>query len=249
MLFQAVLIKKIKTEGYKPKIYPVLTESNFLTKNILRWKIHKPLFKTFFPNLKFSNADLISIIYSLFSFYFSKTIKRPFNKFLFTETDYDLHNSYHQCLHFMGYYQSKEFLSKNKQYVKHVITELQKNIQTLDGDKIVFHFRGSDSNNLNENINRLNSIIKTEEEITIITDDPSLLENNGFTPKSNNKIVNDSELNDFISLCSAKKKLYISNSTFSWWASNLVSKDCTVYMGKNIYDELGYYGDGKLVVS
>jgi hypothetical protein len=248
VLFQIVFLKKLCAEGFEINIYPIFTKNNFITKNVLRWKVHNTIYKSMFNNLRYSNKGYIFAFFAFLFFFISKIKNRSFNKFLFTPSGSDLQENYYNSLHFMGYYQSKEFLSKNKHYVRQVISELKNHIQFLDGLITVYHFRGSDSPHLKENLMHLKSIIKNEKKLTIITDDPDCIKKNINLFNSNSKIISDSVLNDFISLSSAKKKLYTTNSTFSWWASNLVSRDCTVYMSRKMYDNLGYYGDGSLVI-
>ena len=53
---------------------------------------------------------------------------------------------------------------------------------------------------------------------------------------------NKNPLDDF-NLMVFSKKLYCSPSTFSWWASHMVSDSTEIIFPKFLYDNLGYHGN------
>ena len=114
-----------------------------------------------------------------------------------------------------------------------------------ENNKYVAHLRMTDSPESKKNLNLLTKIIKNKKDKILILTDYKAIKNHLNNHDIN--IESNFAKDDFLKLCSAKKELYCSNSTFSWWASHFVSEKCKIYMPRELYEKYGYYGKSKVV--
>ena len=160
ILFQSIFIKKVISDGFKINVYSVFTEKNILTKYLLNWKIHQPAYKELLEKKSIEKVSIMFSVYILLSFYIAKFFKKPPNEYLFTKSGLDVVKNYEKYNHFMGYYQNKEFLIKNKLHIESIISEIKSNLPKKYDEKVVYHFRGGDAKYLNENINILKNVLE-----------------------------------------------------------------------------------------
>ena len=247
IMFQFVLVNRLVDLGCEVIIYDNFITKNFITKNILRWNIQNDFYKIYFKknNITINQSSFVKSLIDLFIFYISKILKKPVLNYLYNPTKIELNNSFSKNNIFMGYFQNKTFLKNSKSAINTTAMSIRKFVIINPADNLA-HFRGSDSGYLNYNLTILKKSIKNLKNITVITDDKSKLES--LLKNKNLSIVSNTPLLDFSSLCSAKKILICSNSTFSWWAANVVEKDVNIIMPQKLYETLGFYQSNNLTI-
>ena len=247
IMFQFVLINRLIDLGYKVIIYDNFITNNFITKNLLRWKIQNDFYKIYFKNnnIIINQSSFIKSLIDLLIFYLSKILKKPVLNYQYNPTSIELGNSFSNNNIFMGYFQNKTFLGKSKSAINTTVMSIR-NIVIINPIDNLAHFRGGDSGHLNYNFRILKESIKNLKNITIVTDDILRLES--LLRNKNLSIVSNTPLLDFSFLCSAKKTLICSNSTFSWWAANIVENDVNIIMPLKLYETLGFYQSNNLTI-
>ena len=241
-LFQLVLYYKLLDEGHLIRFNTQLTKKNIYTK-YLRWKVHLDISHNIFPSNHHINLNFYETLFTIIKFRISKL----FNKVVLNSFFYQENNNLNKSKHIIGYFQDKNFLKSNKIYINKVVEKLKSNFYDIKfKSQVVIHFRGKDSNNLESNKKYLKKILKKEKlnHITIITDDKKSIDN--YLLSKNINVVSSSILNDFKYLCNASKKLYCSDSTFSWWAAHCVNIKCEVFMPEKLMYKHGFYSESKI---
>jgi hypothetical protein len=247
IMFQFVLINRLIDLGYKVIIYDNFITNNFITKNILRWKIQNDFYKIYFENnnIRINHAGFVESLIDLSIFYFSKILKIPVLNYLYNPTASELSSSFSKNNMFMGYFQNKTFLENSRSAINITVKSIRKFVIVNPIDNCA-HFRGGDTGYLNYNLAILEKSLKHLKNITIVTDDTLKLES--LLRNKNLSIVSNKPLVDFSSLCSARKTLICSNSTFSWWAANIVDNDVNIIMPLKLYETLGFYQSNNIKI-
>ena len=245
-LYQISLGFFLEKKGFNVSYNFFMTKKNFFTK-LLRWKTYDDSYQI--PGIKQVKISFFLRFMILVKFLFSKIFKNSFCKAKFVLPKDILEELDFKKIRFIcGYFQEKHQILFFREGVKKTINllseEKSNKFQILHSTENIIHFRGGDSNLLNENRKILEILKKSDEKWFIITDDPLFIENE--VGLINIHLINSSPLNDFFMLSSAKNKLICSNSTFSWWASHLVSSKTNVFFPKNLHIKSSYLGKGKV---
>lgn len=240
IMFQFVLINKLKELGYTVVIYDIFLKNNIITKRVLKWNLQNDFYKLYFKKNKIpiESSSIVNSFYAIFLFYFSKLYNKSFFGHLFNSTNSEIHTNFHLNNSFMGYFQTKDFLEKNPSAFKITLESIRKIIIHHQIDSVV-HYRGNDSGYSKDNLSYLKKAITGLHNFTIVTDNRDFIVDQleGF----NLSIVSNTPLLDFSILCGAQKNFICSNSTFSWWAAHLLKEDVKVTFPKNIFEQLGFY--------
>lgn len=241
IFFQMILYYKLLAENQStPTVFKNLTEKNKIT-SLINFQVHKNYYKYFFPEIKFKDASFFQYFIAVILFKLSKTFNIQIFEFHFVKPKQEELISTKKNMNYLGYFQSRSFLSSNKFYFDLVLKNIRSKIQDFN-NKNVFHFRANDSIYKEKNIDILKKLIALhQDDLVIVTDDKVKFKSiiNNF---NENNLISSDILTDFSILCSAKCKLYCSISTFSWWSSHLVQKNCEVYLDKEMLKIHGYHG-------
>lgn len=245
IMFQFVLINRLIDLGYDVVIYDNFLKDNFITKHLLRWKLQNDFYKIYFEknNITINHSSHFKFLIDLFMLSLSKFKKKAFFKYIFNPTSSDLNHSSLNNKVFMGYFQNKAFLENSQFAIKTTVNGIRKFIVHIPEENVV-HFRGGDSGHSNNNVKMMEKILTRIENIKIVTDDISKLKK--VLLNKNLDVVSNSPLIDFSILCSAQKTLVCSNSTFSWWAANVVKKEVKIIMPSKLYNTIGFSKANKL---
>jgi hypothetical protein len=243
VLFQILAFNVLKDKTSEVKFVDTLTKKNFITKS-LGWTIHKPLYKDIINEDDVINISVFkSLLICFFAFISLKfRIKNKISNFY--SSNYEINNDISNNI--FGYFQSKDFLSANKNKIIQLGRELNKLYNLNDENLVVVHYRKGDSDwakDCDDYYNKINLILENEVlPIIVVTD--SLFDAEIFFKRiSNLKIINSTNaIDDFKYLVSAKK-IYCAPSTFSWWAAHSTSNDSEVVMPDFLIKLLGYYGN------
>jgi len=215
-VFFQILVGEIFTQkGYNVKYIDILCNSNFLTKYILKWKIHDPEYLRFVGNRKIEKANFYTLVWRIFNFGLSKIFRIPVNNHVwdkYSTTSY----------FYLGYFQNNEILLNNFYLINSLAREWSSCLPKVRIIQKAIHFRGRDSLFRNQNENFLLNAIKSHPDLVIITDHVELAK----VLAPNNEVISFSVIEDFALLVSVEGILFISDSTFSLWAAlfNLNSK-------------------------
>ena len=155
-----------------------------------------------------------------------------------------------------GYFQNKSELNfKFVQRIKTGINDycIRRNLVLASSDELVIHFRGGDYN-LNSEFKQPSNFFEAQRElfedfdkITIITNDVDKAVLNYSKLADRSKLTFKSSENSIDDFCyiASSKNLVISNSTFSWWASEL-SEAKIIYQPKVFFPHLRNWEPGTL---
>ena len=139
----------------------------------------------------------------------------------------------------VGYFQSKRHVSvasiiKTSTILKNIL-----NIDSIRMEKFVLHLRGGDfsiATRISDTDLRKAALESIDQRLDfeIVTDDPKYAEHCTDNLNIKAKIISNDPYNDFLSMCSANN-LYLSNSTFSFWAGNVAKLNgaAKVYLPDN----------------
>ena len=230
VLFQyiaASFLKEVKSKNLL--INDMLINENFITTNILNWKIHPFIAEELFKE-KFHFINKFHF-FGLFNLLISRLIKRPFINSIYQRTDFCNLNSDSKFL--LGYYQNLSFYDKIwfDSKLNEIATFFDIKPHT---DRIAVHFRGADSLWAKTNSNYYKIIfreIKTlNKKIYFVTDDTKkCLELIKKYEIANYSFYSSSIKDDFKFLAESQT-IYCSPSTFSWWSSILNSASKNIIM-------------------
>jgi hypothetical protein len=249
VLFQILFALKFDRKSIQ--IVPVLTDKNFFTK-FLKFTIHKKVYEPLFKELNFSSysPSFLKSLFILFKSLISKKIKAPFLDTYFYPYD-EVGQTAKNNINYFGYFQNKDILEKYNVEITILNTAILSVFkpQKLTRE-VVVHFRLGDSDWAKANLQYYDEIKKLlileKQEITIVTD--SIEEARGFFSNCNIKqIFSKSPAEDFKIMLEAVT-LYTAPSTFSWWAGQFLSQNCTVIISSFVHNRLGYHGDSNLKV-
>lgn len=223
------------TLGKDTKLSSKLTEKNIYTR-ILQWQIHDKSYSELVQSRIVSEGNLWRFLLLLIS----KISKSQILGHSYGITKCNLRSSF-----FMGYYQEKKFILNNKDKFKDYLIRLSRKLEHKNNIEVVCHVRLGDTNHFDENLFLKDLILEGIDEVLFVTDNPLILINSGI---NTSRVRKGSVLEDFTVITSAKKKLYCSNSTLSWWGAHLTPKSCEIYMPRKLHEQLGFYGDNKLTI-
>lgn len=223
-LFQLNKAYNLKERGFDVEINLFMTlEKSFLVHKLLGWTHHKSYH--FFKKLEILEQSELSVIkrfdFSFILILFLKKIRLRVNNF------------------YIGHY-FDEPLNSNLLYVlKESIKRFRNEVPTEYLGKCFVHFRGGDFLKLGIGLplNYFASI--NQDEIFLVTDDPDNASFLFSDLKIKIKIIkSNSAIYDFLLLANSGV-LYLSNSTFSWWASEL-SEASIIYQPKVFYKHINF---------
>jgi len=215
-------------------------EGNIIT-HILGWKIHeKVLLKDRFI---YKRESLLKQLLVTIGFRLSSKFKKDFFGCMDEKGNPELFDNLSP--NSIGYFSSCKILITDISGVLVVLNELEKlKNEYTESYPYVYHFRGKDAWQFEYNIRLLRELYLTyKDNLVVVTDDVDAAIKEGILLEN---IQKRSVLSDFFMLANASKKLYLSDSTFAWWASHLLDSNVDVYMPKRLYDQHGYYGNSKL---
>lgn len=242
VLFQIVAANRVNT-----RIYTIFTRRNIISP-LLGWQIHYPIYRNF-PNLKYVKSHWANRLWNLLIIIISRLLKTQVLGTIWSEKSREIHffNSNHRI--FAGYFQSKKFLSNSEDQIRDLAKELIFHMKP-EKSGIILHFRWGDSiwarYYLSYYQKDIEELSISKQHFTLVTDD--------FKAWKWKNLTSDKELNysyyslgpiDPFRLMSGATKLYITTSTFSWWASHLLPENDSVVFPQQIYHNLGYYGFAK----
>jgi|GEM_PF-3119519 len=223
-LFQLNKAYNLKEQGFEVEINLFMTlEKSFLVHKLLGWTHHKSY--NFFEKLEILEQSELSVIkrfdFSFIFIRFLKKIGRRVNNF------------------YIGYFFDEPLNSKLLYVLKESIKRFRNEVPTEYLGKCFVHYRGGDFLKLGIGLplNYYASI--KQDEIFIVTDDPdnaSLLL--GDLKIKTHIVKSKSAIYDFLLLANSGV-LYLSNSTFSWWASEL-SDASVIFQPKVFYTHIDF---------
>ena len=223
-------------------VVTILTKKNFFTQKILKWEIHESKLEIF--EFKESAVNLFKIIFTLLSFRLSLFLKKPFFGNLQSESI--ALNDIKDLKNYCSYSAGIQFNSKNKLGINQILNHLKnlKKSKALPAYENVFHFRGKDANHLSENEEKLKLLFnKFGQNIYIVTDDTEKCKSLGIT-----NVISGELLDDFFILSNTINNFFLSDSTFSWWASHLCDSSTNIYMPNKLYERHGFLGNANLII-
>lgn len=240
VLFQLFFLEILKKNNYKVTLIDNLTSKNFLTR-IIGWKIHSKIYLNFTMSNVVKSKNLIySIITILMAKIFYKfNIKS--NQSFFYNNDYYENIIYSKNI--IGYFQNKNFLDDNKIELINFCEKLKNNLNQEFSHDVVVHYRMSDSSwaRISESYySEIKKLLRKEKSIPLVVTDDIFKAKSYFSDLNVNFSKNTNPLDDF-KLMVFSKKLYCSPSTFSWWASHMLSNEAEVIFPKFLFQNLGFY--------
>lgn len=249
VLFQFLFALKFDKKSVQ--IIPTLTEKNFFTK-FLKFTIHNKTYMPLFYELNFNSytPSFFNSFIILLKSFVSKKIKAPFLDTYFYPYD-KLGLNAKNNINYFGYFQNKELLEKYDKELMVLNAAIFSVFKPKKlSRKVVVHYRLGDSDwakaNLEYYFKIKELIILNKQEITVVTD--SIQEASEFFNDCNVKqIFSNSPIEDFKIMLEAVT-LYTAPSTFSWWAGQFLSKECTVIISNFVNRRLGYHGNSNLKV-
>ena len=243
ILFQGFVAFILVTKGYDVRLNKYLINTNFVTKFILKWKIHVNMSDLVFKN-NFKLYERFSIIFFIKTF-----LNRLFKYNIFDIYEFSSQKDFDENSNdFFGYFQDKEFIKGNLNFFKEYLKVIRKNlVENNPNNNIVVHYRGTDSSWSKENshyynyvINEINSFYAYEK-VIIVTDD--ITKAKIFFKKIKEKVVISKSLNQDINIMCNAKVFFSGLSTLSWWAANLNENASTVYIPQFLENKLGLFND------
>jgi hypothetical protein len=108
--FQFLLGEYLRDQGCQIRYVTNLVQENVITRNLLKWQIHEPLYREILLEDECENQKLIQSISSIFLFYMSKLLGKSFLGYA-----YDLPGI--NARFFLGYYQKPEYLFLFRKYL------------------------------------------------------------------------------------------------------------------------------------
>lgn len=230
VLFQFIAASYLKEHKSKNVIInDTLVNKNFITNNILNWKIHPFIANKLFRD-KFQYSNKFHLV-GLLNLFFSKLLKKPFVDSVYQRTNfYDLHSDYKFLL---GYYQNLKFY--DDVWFDSKLNEIAMFFDIkLHTNRIVVHYRGTDSiwaKNNSYYYERIFHEIKTlNNKVYFVTDDKIKCIEAIKEFKITNYSFFNSNIKDDFKFLAESQTIYCSPSTFSWWSSiiNSDSKNITM---------------------
>ncbi len=240
VLFQLFFSEILKKNNYEVTLIDNLTSKNLLTR-IIGWKIHSKIYLNFTGRNVIKSKNLIhSIITILIAKIFYKfSIKSNYSFFY--------NNDYHKRIiyskNIFGYFQNKNFLDNNKIALIDFCNKLKNNLNKEFSHDVVVHYRMSDSGwaRISKSYYlEVKKLLRQEKSIPLVVTDDIVNAKSYFSDLNVKFSKNTNPLDDF-KLMVFSKKLYCSPSTFSWWASHMLSNEAEVIFPKFLFQNLGFY--------
>ena len=245
VLFQ-ILLYEILSKTNKHVFYVnKLTKKNSFTK-FLGWTIHEELYNDLIDSSQFKKVNWFNAIIILLVSLYSKKLKRKNQIATFYNENILLKNGDSRNL--FGYFQEKEFLSKNKKELLSFGNRIRILYSGSKKHPIVVHYRKGDSNlalQFSYYYEKIKDLLKKKEESIIVVTD-SLDDGRDFFKDLNctQVVCSENAIEDFKILLSAKK-IYCAPSTFSWWAAHCMDHKAEVIMPNFFENNLGIYVKAK----
>jgi len=230
VLFQFIAASYIKEfKSQKVYINTLLVNENFITKNILNWKIHPFIGEKLFTN-NFDNTNKI-YLFGLFKLFLSRLLKTPFLNSVYQRTNFSVFYSEHKFM--LGYYQNLKFYDKKWFNLK--LSEIASILEINQPvDRIAVHYRGTDSvwGKTNSNYYKIifHEIKTLNKKIYFVTDDKKKCLEIIKKYEITNYSFYSSSIKDDFKFLTETQTIFCSPSTFSWWSSiiNSDSKNITM---------------------
>lgn len=222
-LFQMYVGEFWRSLGYEIEYYDILLRKNWLTR-YLRWPVHPPTILDIVERYK--SFDYI-ILFNLFRAFIAKRFSKSCGKYW---------ESYCSGA-VIGYYQNLRYYDPS---LLLIISERLNRLTPADLAKfeVVVHLRFTDSVWQDVSFDFPPDLFSSSP-VLVVTDDRnkalSLLGALGIY----NFILSDNSYLDFHYMRHSKV-LFLSNSTFSWWAALTNPRLETAYMSKRLFDLLGF---------
>jgi len=234
VLFQINYGYFLMSRGYKVKFATILISSNKMINKILGWSDHGTLgtIKTLGLDNKVEMID--GSITSLAIFFISKVIKKPFNSHCYNGI-YREESIEDQCSALLGYYHldipisdkfKSDIVSLLENYIDNKDAVFLEKIKKLGTAQLV-HYRAGDylSKECKKNLipdQYFSQVLNNCKKKYLVSNDDkySLKYLHSLIDDKIESISNETALDDFI-LIMCSSNLVLSNSTFSWWASEL----------------------------
>jgi hypothetical protein len=248
ILFQGFAAHILSVKGYNVRLNKYLINKNFVTKFILKWKIHINLSELVFKN-NFELYERFSIV-----FFVKTLINRLFNYNIFDVYEFSAQKDFDEnCNDFFGYFQDKKFILENLNFFKDYLKVIRKNlVENNPNNNIVVHFRGTDSTWSKEYSHYYSHVIKeinclyVNEKVTIVTDD--IIKAKFFFKKIKKKVVISKSLNQDLNIMCNAKVFFSGLSTLSWWAANLNENASRIYIPQFLDNKLGLFNDNCKII-
>lgn len=235
-LFQILFGEHLKSRGFNVIYVENLVKNNFLTKYILRWKIHEPIYNRILNSNELKNYNSLKCLLALVKFFISKCFGITFFGYAFERSDKNAKAH-------IGYYQSEHSVKKHNKELNKIKHKITSNFPKVENYNHVIHFRGKDTLNLKENVEILLKAVELFPEIVIVSDDYTTVKE---IISKNNKIISRNSIEDFMILTTAKKVLICSDSTFSLWAG-ILNDNAKIYAPKKLINFIGNF-NGKIEI-
>ena len=241
VLFQILAYDVLSKSNNDVFFVTKLTEQNCITK-FLGWTIHQPLFDKLLQNTQRVNVKFGPSVIFVFIAFLSKKLKFRNQLSTFYNKDVQLKNGCSRNI--FGYFQDKEFLSKNKNELLRVGSKLKTIYSISAKHPIVVHYRKGDSGwalKFSYYYEEIKLFLKKEKDNIIVVTDSLENAREFFKDISGVEVIrSENAIEDFKILISAKK-MYCAPSTFSWWAAHSLDEKSEVIMPKFFEDNLGIY--------
>lgn len=227
-LFQIARAKSLAQVSQKATLLKISQKHVWIYKLILRHKIHEDWLGVnklaAKLDLEIAETNLMDLI-RLGKIFFQKKlgIKTVFNRPI-SEISSDK-RIFKKSKIEVGYFQTPDHVSSLSIQEISVALKLILNVKLLEYEKLILHLRGGDfsiqSRISSSDLKKVKLICyKKKLEIEIVTDDPKYAKMCLESLDIKASIRSDDPKNDFIKMC-CSNNLYLSNSTFSLWASNV----------------------------
>ncbi len=244
VLFQYLMAQVLLEKGKQVKFVSTYTEPSVLTKTIMGLHIHKPLYDEIINKDDMKRVGWVYAYTVTFLGKLSKILRKHFNwvGYYFNEDLIEEPKS----KNIIGYFQSKYFLDKHKEQLVNLGKLLQETYAKTERLPIVVHYRKGDSDwtrtaqEYDKKI--LEQLSQESEPILVVTDDKNKARENFKSLPNVYYSDAKSAIEDFSYMVSSQK-LYLSSSTFSWWAAHTLPKGTQIVAPYFLAEELGFHSE------
>lgn len=233
-LFQINFGEFLKTKGYNVRYCTLLLEESFLTDDLLKVKTHKSTIDNLLSLDAVSKSDLVKgSILDLLFLLLSKYLGQAILGRMFCPLNWRI-SQIENINYYLGHLQlhipiSSILTARMKEAVNSIFVshDLRSYTKIVSDSTLVIHFRGGDyfddkNRHLLTPLKYYENVLNLVGSKVVVTDDKTMAKN--ILAKSDDQDItfnsSESGLIDFCLLCCAKR-LATTNSTFSWWASEI----------------------------
>lgn len=249
VLFQILAYRVIKKEKGNNVFYvEKLTEKNIITK-LIKWSTHQKLYSDLIQSYEIKKVNILPAFLVVFLATISKRTGKFFSLSSFYSSKLFLDEKKKLADNIFGYFQEKEFLSKNLEELHKLGDDLKNKYGNSEKIPIVVHFRKGDTGWPDDRrlyYEKVRELLKEENGNIIIVTDSKDDAMEFFSELKNFEISNSTNALDDFKIMLSANKLYCAPSTFSWWAAHALDDKSEILAPQSLQTDLGMYIRGTL---